>query len=163
MYLNGDTVARQISLQNIDMSQHTVYFDGHIVSSITYDDKFHSIVVKRQNGNRYDSYVFYDKNAKIEDLYQAYLHVLDMKNYKEGFLCIHEQSDTHQTDYMNDIIHRVNVLYRNETFYEDVPIILDLDDDMFEWIKTISDERNMTIDEFITETILSEIKKLEEE
>jgi hypothetical protein len=162
MFSHGDVETIPMSIGGNPMLHYTVNYNGHTISTIVNEDDFHSIVVKRKNNDTYDAYVFYDKNATITDLYKEYNDILDVENYTEGNLCIHDQSDNFQIDYMNDIIERAYILYRNETFPDTVPVFFDIDDDLYEYVIEMASERGVTIDQLINEIVIAEIEKLTE-
>lgn len=163
MFSQNDVHTKEITINDTIMLRYTVNFNDHTVSTIINNNEFHSIIVKRKNNDTYDSYVFYDKNAKIEDLYKNYEDILDIKNYTEGHLCIHEQSDKYQNDYLNDIIERVYILYRNETFPDTVPVFFDLDDDTYNSILEMANERGIEPQELMTKIVVNMFETLKKE
>ena len=155
----SEVETKSIIIDNIQMQRNTTTINGSIISTITYDDTFHSIIVKHKTDNGFNAYVFYNNNASIKDLYKNYNDIIDLENYEEGYLNIHEQSVDYQNDYLNDVIERAYAIIRNEPVSDTVPIFLNLDDDLYEALVTMANEEDITLNELVQKVITEELEK----
>ena len=142
-----------------DMAMFYTFVNKGMVAFVTDFIDIHSIVVKYDK----NAYAYYDKTATIIDLYNVYKDLIDLENYTEGYLSIHEQNDKFQNDYMNDLIERAQKLLRNEDFPDTVPIFFDMDDETYETLLKMANEQNVTVDELVQKVVIDEINKIMEE
>jgi predicted HicB family RNase H-like nuclease len=156
----SEVETKSIIIKNIPMQRNTSTINGNVISTIIYNDIFHSIIVKHKTDEGFNAYVFYNNDASIEDMNKNYNDILDLEKYDEGYLCIHEQSVDYQNDYLNDIIERAYAIIRNEPMSDTVPVFFNLDDDLYETLHVMADEQDITINDLVQKVIAEELEKL---
>lgn len=156
LYGIGNVADIDVKVLNVDeeIIQYTKYINNNVVSVILQNEKFLSILVKHSN----NFYIFIDNSIDEDAAHTYYLEIVDIKNYKDGYVCIHEQHQTYNVDYMNDMIERSYAIIKNEDFPDTIPIFFDLDQEDYNYLNKLATESGKTFDDLVKQIIIDQIE-----
>jgi hypothetical protein len=161
LYSIDDVANIDVKVLNVDeeIIQYTKNYNNNVISVVIQNEKFLSILTK----NDKNFYIFCDIDMNVDMMYEIYLDICDIKTYKDGYICIHEQTEKYQVDYMNDMIQRSYAIMKNEDFPDTVPIFFDLDEEEYNYINKLATETGQTFDDFVMQMIVEHIEHIEQE